>query len=129
LVLYNQPPQGAAISTVLVVGVLSFFGHRFLYLTMNNEDIKVDFQENTEGLLIQKTQDIPQEHLDYLKAYRADNSSGRMGEYHRAASIPTIIHEKWLSEGYDCTVEPIRKTLAKLRAEGLDYFITTDKAL
>lgn len=94
-----------------------------------NEDIKVDFAENTEGLVIQKTQEIPQEHLDYLKAYRADNSTGKMGEYHRAASIPIIIHEKWLKEGYDCTVEPIRKTLAKLKAEGLDYFITTDKQL
>jgi hypothetical protein len=95
---------------------------------MNKDDIKVDFDENTDGLLITKTQDIPQEYIDYLKAYRADNA-GLAGEYHRAASIPAIVHEKWLAEGYDCTVEPIRKTLAKLKAEGLDYFITTDKQL
>jgi len=98
-------------------------------MTMNKEDIKVDFEDNSEGLIITKTQDIPQEHLDYLKAYRAQNSEGRMGDYHRAASIPVVIHEKWLKEGYDCTVEPIKKTLAKLKAEGLDYFITTDRAL
>lgn len=93
------------------------------------EDIKVDFADNADGLLIKKSQDIPQEYIDHLKAYRAESNTAPAGNYHRAASIPIIIHEKWLAEGYDCTKEPIRKTLAKLKAEGLDYFITTDKQL
>jgi hypothetical protein len=95
----------------------------------NIHDIAVDFDENSEGLVIQKSQEITQEYLDSLKQARFESKNRPAGEYHRAASIPTVIHEQWLKAGYDCTKEPIRKTLARLRAEGLDYFITTDKAL
>lgn len=92
-------------------------------------DLRVDFDENSEGLVIEKSQTIPEEYLQSLKDARFESKHTRAGEFHRAASIPVAVHEKWLKEGYDCTKEPIRKTLAKLRAESLDYFITTDKAL
>lgn len=92
-------------------------------------DIGIDFQDNSEGLVIHKSQAITDEYLQALKDERFESKNKPTGEYHRAASIPVILHEKWLAEGYDCTKEPIRKTLAKLKAEGLDYFVTTDKAL
>jgi hypothetical protein len=92
-------------------------------------DIAVGFDENSEGLVIQKAQEIPQEYIDSLKDQRFESRSRPSGEYHRAASVPVVIVEKWLKEGYDIYNEPVRKTLAKLKAEGLDYFITTDKQL
>lgn len=92
-------------------------------------DIAVDFDENSEGLVIQKAQEIPQDYIDSLKDHRFESKNRPSGEYHRAASIPVVIVEKWLKEGYDVYNEPVRKTLAKLKAEGLDYFITTDKQL
>jgi hypothetical protein len=90
-------------------------------------DIQVDFDENTEGLIIKKSQNISQEYIDSLKDARFESKNRRAGEYHRAASVPTVIVEKWLKEGYDIFQEPVAKTLAKLKAENLDYFITTDK--
>lgn len=96
---------------------------------MKIHDINVDFAENTDGLVIQKSQEITQEYIDSLKDARFDSKHRPSGDYHRAASIPVVVVEKWLKEGYDVYNEPVKKTLAKLKAEGLDYFITTDKAL
>lgn len=93
-------------------------------------DHKVEFLDGDESnpLLIKKTQELPQEYLDSLKAER-DASYKPAGEFHRVASIPTVVYEKWLREGYDAQQEPIAKTLAKLKAEHLDYFITTNKVI
>lgn len=93
------------------------------------EDIVTNFDEQGSNLVIAKEQDITDEYLQSLKDARFGSKNRLSGEYHRAASIPVILHEKWLSEGYDCTQEPIKKTLAKLKLENLEYFITTDKAL
>lgn len=91
-------------------------------------EVKVDFTENTDGLVVEKTQELPEWWLQSLKDQRFESKNRRAGEYHKAASIPAALHEQWLTQGYDCTKEPIRKTLAKLKAEGLDAFITSDKA-
>lgn len=99
---------------------------------MNNRnihDIGLNFQENSEGLVVHKSQTISDAYLQTLKDAREESKGKPAGEYHLAASVPVIVHERWLAEGYDCTKEPIKKTLAKLKAESLDYFITTDKAL
>jgi hypothetical protein len=87
----------------------------------------VNFDETADDLIIEKSQYIPQWHLDQLKADRAESASSKAGEYHRVASVPVAVHELWLSQGYDCLKEPVKKTLAKLKAENLDYFITSDK--
>lgn len=87
----------------------------------------VDFNETADDLIIEKSQYIPDWWIDQLKQDRFESSQAPAGNYHRAASIPQAVHEEWLKQGYDCTVEPIKKTIAKLKAEGLDYFITSDK--
>ncbi|MBB4039109.1 hypothetical protein GGR34_000744 [Microvirga flocculans] len=87
------------------------------------------FGENADGLFIEHKQEITQSFLDRLKEARNGSTQGPAGEFHLAASIPTVVYEKWLREGYDVAQEPISKTLAKLRAEHLDYFIATDKRL
>ena len=91
----------------------------------------VEFLDGDESnpLVIKKTQELPQEFLDSLKAERDASTSVPAGEFHRVASIPTVVYEKWLREGYDAQKEPIAKTLAKLKAEHLDAFITTNKAI
>ena len=91
---------------------------------------QVEFQDgdSTNPLVIKRFQDIPQDYLDALAEDRKA-SSARANDFHKAASIPAALHETWLRQGYDCTKEPVRKTLAKLKAEGLDYFIATEKRL
>lgn len=98
---------------------------------MTQKYVEMDFNvhENSDGLLIEKYQAIPQEFLQSLKQAREESNSKPAGEYHRAASVPQVVAEKWLAEGYDIYREPVSKTLAKLRAENLDYFITTNKQL
>lgn len=98
---------------------------------MDNKLIAADFNvsENTEGTIIEQYQEIPQWWVDQLKEHRADTKHAPSGEYHRAASIPQVVVDKWLAEGYDVFKEPVSKSLAKLRAEGLDYFITTEKQI
>lgn len=94
-------------------------------------DAEVDFLDGDHDtqLVIKRHQHITQQHLDSLKEARKESTQYKMGDWHRAASIPTAVHEAWLAQGYDCTKEPIHKTLAKLRAESLDYFITTDRRI
>lgn len=94
-------------------------------------DTSVDFLDGDSNtpFVIKKTQEIPQEWIDGLRAERANSGAKPMGNFHRVASIPTSVYEKWLKEGYDAQNEPLPKTLAKLSSEGLDYFITTDRKI
>lgn len=90
-------------------------------------DSFTDFEDNADGLLIKRQQEIPEDFLSDLKRQREDSTSVREREFMHVASIPVIVHEKWLKEGYDCTKAPVRETLKRLREQGLDAFITTNK--
>lgn len=92
-------------------------------------DSTTSFEENTDGLVIQTVQEIPQRFLDKLKEDRFDSKHRRSGEYVRVASIPTVIVDKWLREGYDFHNESVKNIVAKLKMEGLDAFLTTDKQI
>lgn len=92
-------------------------------------EIDFNITENNDGLLIEKQQAIPDHFIQSLKDARSESKHRKAGEYHRAASIPTVIVEKWMSEGYNVFEEPVAKSIARLKAENLDYFITTDKQL
>jgi hypothetical protein len=92
-------------------------------------DSGVAFDENSDGLVIQTYQEIPQQFIDSLKNERFENSQSRVkGEYHRVASIPVVVIDKWSREGFDFYTADVKEILAKLKLEGLDYFITSDKA-
>lgn len=91
-------------------------------------DVHHDFHEDTNGLVIEKRQDIPDAFLSQLRGIKADSTDQREGEFMLVASIPVAVHELWLArDNYDCTKEDIRTSLKKLKAEGLDTFITTNK--
>jgi hypothetical protein len=45
------------------------------------------------------------------------------------ASIPVCLVDKWMREGYDVYQEPIRKSVAKLKHENLEYFLATAKEI
>lgn len=92
-----------------------------------NSDFNI--HEHDDKLVIERFQEIPQWWLDELKTERFESKNRPAGEYHRAASIPQAVVDKWLAEGYDVFKEPVAKSLARLRAENLDAFITTDKQL
>lgn len=94
-------------------------------------ETNVDFHDGDHDgrLVIQRSQEVTQNFLDTLKEARNASTSRPMGDWHRVASIPTAVYETWLRQGYDAQKEPIQKTVAKLKLEGLDYFLTTDRKI
>ena len=92
-------------------------------------DSTYEFLDAAGDAAIKHSQEIDPALLDYIKDVKHAQHNRREGEFMLAASIPVVIHEKWLREGYDCTREPIQKTLQRLRAQGLDGFIATDKRI
>ena len=90
---------------------------------------QVDFKENTDGLIIQTSQAIPDSFLKDLREERFESKHRRANDYHRVASIPVAVVDKWIREGYDFHNAPIKDILIKLRSENLEAFITTDKVI
>lgn len=79
--------------------------------------------------LIKYEQEIPEEFLTSLRKERDDSLSTPAGEFHRVASIPVAVVEKWLRQGFNVYEAPIQDTMARLRLEGLDGFLTTKKRI
>ncbi|MGO4172510.1 hypothetical protein [Bosea sp. TAF32] len=76
------------------------------------------------SLIIENTQEITQDHLDFLKDIRNEQAGRRYGEgYTVQVSVPKAIYNKWMREGFDMQKEGAERTKARLRAEGLDCFI------
>jgi len=101
---------------------------------MTNQDLKFydsdyTIDENTDGLVIQRYQEIPQDFLDNLKRKRDESMNVREQNYMHVASIPVEIVEKWQREGFDFQNESVRKIVAKLKSENLDAFLVTNKAV
>ena len=105
---------------------------------MTNHDpnllgINTDFIDGNFGQVIRKqTQEIPQWHLDKLKAERVAAAGRREGDFMKVASIPTVIIEKWMREGFDVMGDKNitgKQIVARLKAENLDAFLVTDKQL
>lgn len=92
-------------------------------------DQQVSFDENSDGLIIQRSQEIPDDFLQSLKNEKANSNSVREGDYMRAASIPVSVVEQWVRQGFDFQNADARTILARLRSEHLDYFITTEKTV
>lgn len=91
-------------------------------------DVSWGIDENTDGLLIRKDQEITPDFLDGLKEDRL-HSKNRANEFHKVASIPVVVVEKWLREGFDVYREDLKAILKKLRDEDLTAFIATDKRI
>src|SRR5215475_8445640 len=95
-------------------------------------DTHVTFDEDhhhgkQDTLVMKHEQIIPAQFLDDCIEKRNESGKHRERELMLAAEIPVVIVEKWLREGYDVFKEPVRKSLQRLRDQGLDYCITTNK--
>ncbi len=92
-------------------------------------DKLVDFADDTAGLVIKHTQEIPDEHLSSLRLERADSMSTPAGEMHRVCSIPTsVVEDLKRSYGFDLMqCNDIHEILRMLRKHELDSFITSNK--
>ena len=93
--------------------------------------VTADFGENADGLFVKKSQDIPQHLIDDIADHRKASSGKREGNFMKVASIPTVIIEKWMSEGFNIFDSNIKAAdiVKRLKAENLDAFLTTDKSI
>lgn len=89
----------------------------------------LQLHENAEGFVIERSQYIDPAYLDSLKAERAESMAVREKDFMRVASIPTDLVDKWINEGFPFWEASARQIVAKLKAEGLDYFVTTNKQI
>lgn len=92
-------------------------------------DITTSFGQDADGVFRRHDQEIPEDYLRSLRQARDASGQERAGEYHRVASIPVALVEQWMREGYDVFKEPVRDTVARLKREGLDAFVTTKKRI
>ena len=86
-----------------------------------------DFIWETGGVTRKYTQNITQAFLDDLKDARNESTKQRSGEYERIASIPTVVVEKWLREGFDLWKATGPQIVRKLQSEDLGAFMATEK--
>jgi hypothetical protein len=91
-------------------------------------DVQNTVVGNTDrAFIIERHQEIPDEYLKSLKDYRDATSKERCTEILRVCSVPPVFYLKWLAEGFDINKESARAIVAKLKREGLDHLIATDK--
>jgi hypothetical protein len=50
-----------------------------------------------------------------------------MGEFHKVASIPTVVAEKWLREGFNMWEATGQEIIKRLQSEDLGMFMATDR--
>jgi hypothetical protein len=92
------------------------------------KNIETEYLDGGDNSVIRKhTQDIPRNYLDSLKIQREDSLGQRENEFMRVASVPVVVHEQWLREGFDMMKESPTAILKRLRNQNLDAFITTKK--
>jgi hypothetical protein len=92
-------------------------------------DKLVGFKDNADGLLITHSQFIPDDFISQLKRDKINADHRPSNEMERVARIPVVVVEELLRQGFDVFKEPVRETIKKLRAMGLDAFITTNKQI
>lgn len=84
-----------------------------------------------DNVVFKRTQYIDPHFLDSLSAERSEQDAAPMGNFVKAASIPTVVVEKWLAEGFNI-FDPsvgLPAIMKRLAAEDMDRLITTNKRL
>lgn len=98
-------------------------------MTTELQQSGTDFIWETGGVTRKHTQNITQAFLDDLKDARNESTKQRIGEYHRVASIPTVVVERWMREGFDMWQATGPQIVKKLQSEDLGAFMATDKRI
>lgn len=93
-------------------------------------DVNADLVQSVGEMAIQRRQEIPDAYLRELRQERDASTSTPAGEFHRFASIPVAVVEMWKKrDGFDVYKEKPKAIIKKLKAEGLDAFLTSNKRM
>jgi hypothetical protein len=91
-------------------------------------DVEWDIGNNVDGLFVKKDQYISDEFLTANADSRFE-SKAPSKDYHRFASIPVVVVEQWLKQGFDVYKESPKAIVKRLRSENLEAFLTSNKSL
>ena len=94
-------------------------------------DVKVQVSDDAKTLNVAKQQYIPDSFLKGLAEEREASKTNKMGEYHKVASIPVALVEKWKSEGFDIFDKnnSLRDVLNRLQSQDFHQFIATSRKI
>lgn len=83
------------------------------------------------GVFRKHTQEISNDFLTSLKEQRNASLNQREGDFMRVASIPVVVVEKWMREGFDVMSgkHSAAEIVKRLKQENLHAFLTTDKSV
>jgi hypothetical protein len=93
--------------------------------------INTEYDCDVGGVFQKHTQHLSNQFLNSLKDQRNESTKHREGEFMRVASIPTIVVEKWMREGFDVFSgeHSAADIVKRLKAENLEAFLTTEKSV
>lgn len=96
-------------------------------LTDAENEVKID----GDNAVIKRTQDIGEHFLSDLASKRVETSNKRMGDMHHVASIPTVIVEKWMAEGFNIFDKNIsvQDIVRRLHSEDMTGLMATTKRI
>lgn len=91
----------------------------------NSKGINLTDAENAikfdgDKAVFKRTQDLGNHFLSDLASKRIETSNSRMGDFHHIASIPTVIIENWLAEGFNIYDKNVTAKDIVKRLQGLD---------
>jgi len=81
--------------------------------------------------VIRRTQEISSDFLSNIDAARTASLNAPTGDFHYAGSIPVVIVEKWMAEGfniYDPNVT-LQDIFTRIKSENMERLIGTAKKL
>ncbi|MDC2981508.1 hypothetical protein OA007_02245 [SAR116 cluster bacterium] len=93
--------------------------------------IDTQYDCDVGGVFRKHTQAISDDFLTSLKEQRNASKDQREGEFMRVASIPVVVVEKWMREGFDIMSgkHTAAEIVKRLKQENLDAFLTTEKSV
>jgi hypothetical protein len=82
-----------------------------------------------QPIAVRGVQEVEDHVLDDLKDLRTQSANRREGEFMKVASIPVIVVDKWMREGFDVFKASAKEIVAKLEDEDMGHFMATSKSL
>jgi len=89
--------------------------------------VETEYLQEGDRVTFKNTQNITTAFLDDLRDSRNASTETREKDFQRVASIPVVVHEQWLREGFDLYKASVKEITKRLRDQSLDYFMATDK--
>ena len=76
-----------------------------------------------------RTQEITDDFLKRNAEARHESTLGPARDFHRIASIPTVVVDQWMRDGFNIFEASAKEIVAKLKQQDNQAFLTTRKAI